>query len=133
MSESSGRAILVERSTDGGTTYSTIASVRSKTFTFNDEKIDITTDDSNAFRTLLADSANKSLDISASGVLKDATIFAEIVGSGGLQDLRLTINDLGTVTGSFAISSFGITGEYQDAATFESEFQSSGTYTYTAP
>ena len=52
MAEAIGRDLLVQRSTDGGTTYATIASIRSKSISVNNEPVDITTADDRDWETL---------------------------------------------------------------------------------
>lgn len=133
--EASGRDLLIQRSTDGGTTYNTIASVRTKSVAINNEPIDITTDDSDAWRTLLAEPGNRSIDLSVSGIWTDDDLLAQIsaaTASVALQDLQIVYPDTSTHEGDFMINTFNVTGEYNGAATFEASFQSSGSVTYTA-
>lgn len=133
--EASGRDLLIQRSTDGGTTYNTIASVRTKSVAINNEPIDITTDDSDAWRTLLAEPGNRSIDLSVAGIWTDDDLLAQIsaaTASVALQDLQIVYPDTSTHEGDFMINTFNVTGEYNGAATFEASFQSSGSVTYTA-
>lgn len=128
MAEAAGRKLIIKRSTDGGITYNAIASVRSKSVTINAEPIDVSSDDSQADRTLLAEPGSKSLDISVSGVMKDDTLLAEIMASASsmaLQDIQIDYNGEFTLTGDFFLNSFTLSGEYQDAALFEASLQSS--------
>lgn len=135
MAAESGRKLLIKRSTDGGTTYNTIACLRTKSFTIANEAIDITDDCSGAWRELLAEPGNRTIDISASGLSKDDTITALVVtdtASVVLEDIQIELPSGATIDGSFFITSYAQTGEYQDAVTFDLEMQSSGAPTFTA-
>lgn len=125
----SGRKFLIKK----GSTV--LASVRSKTVSVNGEAIDVTTDDSNAFRTLLADAASRSLDMTVEGLTDDDTLRAAIMGSGSLllSDISVQYPDGATVTGDFFMSSLEETGQHTDAMGFSASFQSSGQWTYTGP
>lgn len=134
MAAAAGRKMLLEYSTDGGTTYTTLASVREKSVNKANEAIDITTDDSNAYRTLLAEPGMRTVDISVSGVTDDDYLMTQIsAGTASLtfEDIRVTYPDGGTDEGTFFLSSLSRTGSYQDAVTFEAELQSSGEITFT--
>ena len=135
MAEAPGRKLLLQRSTDGGTNYATVASIRTKSFTIANEPIDITTDDSDAWRTLLSEPGNRTLDMSGSGVAKDDVLLAASLGSTSgvvLQNYQMVLPSGAKITGDFAMTSFGETGEYQDAVTFDLELQSSGEPIFTA-
>ena len=51
-----------------------VAGARTKSVTFNNEPIDVTTDDASGFRTLLEEPGQKSLDVSVEGLLFDEEI-----------------------------------------------------------
>lgn len=129
MAQTAGRNLIIKRSTDGGTTYNAIASVRSKSVTINNEPIDVTTDDSDAWRTLLAEPGSRSIDITVSGVTDDDTLMTAIMAgtsSVALHDIQVDYNGAFTLTGDFYLNSLTYTGEYTDAVTFEASLQSSG-------
>lgn len=129
MAQTAGRNLVIKRSTDGGTTYNAIASVRSKSITINNEPIDVTTDDSSAWRTLLAEPGSRSIDISVSGITDDSALMTEIMAgttSVALQKIQVDYDGEFTLTGDFYLNSLAYTGEYQDAVTFEASLQSSG-------
>ncbi len=135
MAANSGRNLKLQRSTDGGTTYTTVAGIRTKSFTIGNEPIDVTTDDSNAWRTLLAEPGNRTVDVSGSGVSEDNTFLALALASTGsvvLEDMQLLMPNGDTIEMSMFVNSYAETGEYQDAVTFEISFQSSGEPTFTA-
>ena len=135
MAVAPGRDLLIERSTDGGTTYVKIASVREKSVAKTNEPIDVTTDDSLAHRTLLAEPAMRTVDVSVSGVTDDDILMAAISASTAslvLEDIRVTYPDGATDEGTFFLNSLTRTGSYQDAVTFEAQLLSSGEVVYTA-
>ena len=128
-----GRDLKIQLSADGGTTYTTIASVRSKGFAGAAEAVDVTTDDANGWRTLLANPATRSVDLSVSGVTEDNDLKAAFfAGSYALQDAQLLYANGDKVTGSFFLSSLSDNGEHTGSVTFEASLQSSGPVTFTA-
>lgn len=135
MAAAAGRKMLLEYSTDGGTTYVTLASVREKSITKTNEPIDVTTDDSNAHRTLLPEPATRSIDISVSGITDDDYLITQISAATDslvFEDIRITYPDGGTDEGTFFLNSLTRTGSYQDAVTFDAQLLSSGEPTFTA-
>lgn len=127
MAASSGRELLIKK----GATV--LAGVRTKTVTINGEPIDVTTDDDSGFRTLLADPATRSIDLSVEGITKNDTLRAIIAGGGSqmLTDITVEYPDGAVIAGNFYLVSVEESGEYQDAVTFTASLQSSGAYTYT--
>ena len=131
MAEIAGRKLLIQRDIIGVPT--TIASVRSKSVSISNEPIDITTDDSDGWRTLLAEPGNRTVDISVSGVMVDDELRALILAATDsvvLESISIVYPDGGSIEGSFYLNSYSETGEYQDAVTFEASLQSSGPITY---
>lgn len=55
----------------------TLVGVRSKTVSMTNDMVDVTTDDDNGWRTLLADPGLKSVEVTASGVTSDEVLIAE--------------------------------------------------------
>ena len=135
MAAGSGRNLKLQRSIDGGLTYVTVAGIRTKSFTIGMEPIDVTTDDSNAWRTLLAEPGNRTIDCSGSGVSEDDSFLALVLASTAsvvLEDMQLLLPSGAKIALSMAITSYAATGEYQGAETFEISFQSSGVPEFTA-
>jgi TP901-1 family phage major tail protein len=107
---------------------------RSKSITLNNEGIDITSDDDNGFRTFLAaDPAERSLDMSVEGILKDSALIA-LAATGGMliDDYELNIPGIGKFTGSFYFGSIELGAPYNEAVTFSATVQSSGVFDFTA-
>lgn len=124
-----GRGLVVKQG------VTAIAGVRTKTVTINSEPVDITSDDSSGFRTMLDDVGQQSIDLSVEGVTENSTIRAAMLGGGSqlLTDITVAWPDGGTVAGDFYMNSYVETGTYNDAVTFTASLQSSGTWTYTPP
>jgi TP901-1 family phage major tail protein len=111
-----------------------VAGLRTKGLSFNSEPVDVTTDDDNGYRTLLAEAGQVSLDISFDGIEKDAVLRDLYLAGGTTQqytDFDLAWPDGSTLTGNFNITAYEETGTYNDAITFTCSLQSSGTWTYT--
>jgi TP901-1 family phage major tail protein len=129
MSALAGRNITIAQDSGNGPT--TVAGARAKTITFGAEPIDITSDDDSGFRTLLlTDVAQRQLDISLEGVLKDAEIIAAAQSGGGIVSGTYTVNipGIGAITGVFAFSDVELGAPYNDAVTFSCTMRSSGEF-----
>jgi len=113
-----------------------VAALRTKTMTLANEVVDITSDDDAGFRTLIADPATKTLDISFEGVAKDVPSLNSLInkvtsGTNILESVSLLFPQIGTIAGNFAVTSFEVGAPYNEAATFSCSLQSAGTYTWT--
>lgn len=111
-----------------GTVY---AGVTSKTATFNSESVDITNDDDSGWRTLLDEAGVKSMDLSVEGVVKDESLFNEIISGNSLTGYELDIETVGVFASDFRFTSVEIVGATADAVRFTASLQSSGAVTYT--
>lgn len=112
-----------------------IAGVRTKSLSINREAIDITSDDDEGFRTLLAEAGQVALDISFDGITKDATLRAAIMTATDIELANLGIEypDGGAISGTFMLTSLEESGTYNDAVQFSGTLQSSGEWTYAPP
>lgn len=109
-----------------------IAGVREKSVTCNGEPVDVTADDSSNWRELLTDeSAQDQVDISISGVTKDAKLKEDWFNGNRSQAFSIVYPDGGELAGTGYLMSYADTGPYNDATTFEAEIQSTGPVTYT--
>lgn len=132
MAAAAGRALLIAY--DPGTGAVDILGQTTGSITVNRESIDITSKEDDGIRTLLADLGTFAVDISMEGVLKDGVL----AGLGfdaaptALYDFEVTIAALGTLTGTWFLGNFEITGEDgANAITFSTSLMSSGDVTYT--
>jgi len=123
-----GRDFLIKKAS------TVLASVRAKTVTINGEPIDITTDNSAGYRTLLGEAATRSIDMSVEGLTDDDTLRAIILGAGGsllLTDVTVDYPDGASLGGDFFLNSMEESGQHTDAVGFSASLQSSGTWSYT--
>jgi predicted secreted protein len=111
-----------------------IAGLRTKGLSFNSEPVDVTTDEDDGFRCLLAEAGQASSDISFDGIEKDAVLRDLYLAGGTMQqytDFIFTWPDGATLAGTFNITAYEQSGTYNDAITFSGSMQSSGEWTYT--
>lgn len=126
MAAAKGRDLLVKKG------ITVLAGVRTKGISINGEPIDITSDDDDGYRTMLADAGTYSVDLSVEGITKDDTLVAIIMAGGSLMLTDITIDypNGKTLSGNFFLNSVEETGTYNEAVTFSASLQSSGTFTY---
>lgn len=126
MAAAKGRELLVKK----GSTV--LAGVRTKGVSINGEPIDITSDDDDGYRTLLADAGTYSIDLSVEGITKDDTLKSVIMAGGSLllTDITVEYPNGKTLSGDFFLNSLEETGTYNEAVTFSASLQSSGTWSY---
>lgn len=110
----------------------TVAAVRTRSMTLGNEVVDITSDDDNGFRTMLAEPGNKTLDLTVEGVFKDATMLTVAMSTSDILDtFSILFPTIGTIAGDFVVTSFEAGAAYNEAGTFSCSLQSSGTFTFT--
>lgn len=116
----SGRSLRISR--DG----TTIVGARTDNFTINAEPIDITDKDDGGWRVMLADAGSRTVSADVEGVLKDATLIAEAVGTSTLllKECVITVTGIGTLTGDFMLTSLQLGAEQADAVTFTATMES---------
>ncbi len=115
----------------------TIAQCQSKSIKVNNEVIDVTNDDSDAFRVLMGLPSLRSLDISLEGLADRGTLrdlglddLAGISTSRMLTDITIVSGEF-SISGNFMMTSYEESGSYDDAVKFSCELQSSGAWNYT--
>lgn len=109
-----------------------IAGVRTKSATVANTTMDATNDDDAGIRKLLSEAGEQAVSISVSGVVVDRVLLQAALGSTIVDDVVFTYGNGNKISGSFAITSYADTGEYQGVATFEATFESAGAVTYAA-
>lgn len=129
-----GSAIVLKKGTSSGGTQ--IAAGRTVSLAINSEIVDVTTvDNTNRWRQLLAATGVKTMSITFAGVLKDVATHNQMVLDVIAQTLDaygLVVSTLGTFDGSFQISQFESSGEYNGEAQFTVTLESGGDITYAA-
>jgi predicted secreted protein len=111
----------------------TIEGVRSKGLAIAGEAIDLTSDDDDGWRKLDTIAGENSVTLSISGVTKDRRLIADWFNGDRTKEIEFVFaKSGGTITGDFFLSSLTETGEYNGAATFDAELQSTGQPAYVA-
>ena len=112
-----------------------VIGARTKSMSFNNEAVDITSDDDSGFQTFLAtDPAQRGISMSIAGILKDDTLIAlaSEQGSNLISEYTLDIDGIGVITGDFHIGNLSIEAPYNDGVTFTADVNSSGPFDYVA-
>ena len=108
-----------------------LAGVQEKSLSINGEAIDVSSDDSDGWRDLLAEPGQRSVDLSVSGISKDALFRTKAFAADRTLPLEIEYADGSIISGTFYLASYKETGPYKDAMTFEAELQSTAVVTYT--
>lgn len=110
-----------------------IAGVRSKGIAQSGEAIDISSDSSSGWRELLTLAGENQVTLTISGVVRDRRLIEDFYAGNRTKAIAFTFaSSGGTLAGNFMLTSLTETGEYNGAATFDAELQSTGAVTYTA-
>lgn len=126
MSGASGRALQIKWDSV------TLVGVRTKGWTATADLVDVTTDDDNGWRTLLATPGLRSVEVTVGGVSSDQVLINEFFNGTGETLTGELPTTTGTISGTFYLSSFEQTGEHDGAVEFSATFMSSGVVAYTA-
>ena len=110
----------------------TLVGVRTKGWTATADLVDVTTDDDNGWRTLLATPGLKSVEVTVGGISSDQVLINEFFNGTGETLTGELPTTTGTISGTFYLSSFEQTGEHDGAVEFSATFMSSGAVAYTA-
>ena len=110
----------------------TLVGVRTKGWTATADLVDVTTDDDNGWRTLLATPGLRSVEVTVGGVSSDQVLINEFFNGTGETLTGELPTTTGTISGTFYLSSFEQTGEHDGAVEFSATFMSSGVVAYTA-
>lgn len=129
MSAAVGRAITLTWGSDSPP--EAIAGVKEKSMTFNNEPIDISSDDDAGWRALLSTPGQKQVELKVSGVTKDRKLLADWFANALTQAVILTYEDGATITGSFFLSEYSDKGNFKDATAFDATLMSTGAIVYT--
>lgn len=125
--------VLYIEDTDGGGTYSAIASIQSKTLSINREPVEVGTHGDDQWRVLLAGAGQRSADISFDGVMDDSadkTTLRQLCTDGTQRRFRLTDGASRTVTAYFQVATFEWSGNHVEHMAFSCSLQSSAAVTF---
>lgn len=122
-------------------TYVAVGGLRNVSSRWNNQPIDITHADSANMQTLLGGGGTSSLEISADGLFVDDVAYDTIEATARARTLKGYRLQIPVAAGgatfhkleaSFMVSSFEVSGRYDDAVAFSITLASSGAVTYTA-
>lgn len=128
MAGANGRALTIDWDSV------TLVGVRTRGYSITNDYVDVTTDDDDGWRTLLADPGLRSMEVTVGGISSDQVLIAEIMKA-SITGEPLTVQlptTTGTLAGDFLLSSFEQNGEHDGAVEFSATFMSNGEVTYTA-
>lgn len=110
-----------------------IAACQSKTISIKKDGIDITTDDDNAWRTLLdGDPGSRSVEIKCEGITKSSTLMSQILDNDDLVNITVDMPGLGNYEGDFLMTGLELGAPHDGAVKFSASFMSSGAFTATS-
>jgi len=132
MTNYAGRAFVLKNGTWSGGVN--VGDCKSHSLKLNNELVDITNKSSAGYRTLLAGAGTQSISISLNGVMTTDAGFETLQGyamASSINAHAMQWADGDTLEGSFQVSNFEITGEFNGAQTFTCTLESSGSWTFT--
>ena len=134
MGAQKGKDLLVKMF--DGTSYATVAGLRSRKIAFNAELVDVTHAESvDRWRELLAGAGVKRASISGRGLFKDAAsdaLVRQAFFDGAIKNCQVIVPDFGTIQGAFQISGLEFSGEHNGEVTFDISLESAGALTFAA-
>jgi len=134
MSAQKGKDLLVKIA--DGSSFTTIAGLRSRRISFNAETVDVTHAESvDRWRELLEGAGIKRASIAGRGLFKDESSDAltrQTFFDGAVKTYQIVIPDFGTVQGAFQITTLEFAGEHNGEVTYELSLESAGALSFTA-
>jgi TP901-1 family phage major tail protein len=134
MTAQKGKDLLVKM--HDGSTYVTVAGLRSRRIAFNAETVDVThAESAGRWRELLDGAGIKRAGVSGRGLFKDAAtdaLMRQTFFDGAVKTCQILIPDFGFVQGSFQITSLEFAGEHDGEVTYDMALESAGELTFAA-
>ena len=138
MAAQKGKLVLLKADTGTGGSpqvYTTIAGLRTNTWTVNGEEVDVTTKDDDGWQQRLSGAGVRSITISATGVFQDSAVEETVRGWAFDQTInwyQLTFENGDSLEVQFQISNYERGGDHDNAETFTMTLNSHGTPNYVA-
>ncbi len=134
MGAQKGKDLLLKMS--DGSSFVTVAGLRSRRIAFNAEIVDVTDAEStDRWRELLAGAGVRRASLSGRGLFKDAAsdaLVRQAFFDGVINTCQVVVPDFGTIEGPFQIASLEFAGEHNGEVTFDLALESAGALTFTA-
>lgn len=109
-----------------------IDGVREKSLTLNGEQANVSSDEDDGVRHLLAEDDEFSVDFELSGVTKSRVLRAAKLNGAIQETLVITYPNGDVITGTFNLGAYSEGQPYNDATTFSATLHSTGDVTFTA-
>jgi TP901-1 family phage major tail protein len=134
MAAQKGKDLLVK--IHDGTSYVTVAGLRSRRIAFNAETVDVThAESAGRWRELLEGAGVKRASVAGRGLFKDEAsdaLIRQAFFDGAVKDCQIVIPDFGAITGAFQIVALEFAGEHNGEVTTELSLESAGALTFAA-
>lgn len=136
MSAQCGSAMIISLKDEGGT-YRVVGGLRTKSISINAEGVDITNSDSaGRWRQYLDGCGIRSASMSGDGPFNSTDLGQgagiEAVMSNEIREGKILIPDFGVFEGFWKITQLELSGDHDDAVTFNQTYESAGEITFTA-
>lgn len=137
MAAQKGKLVLLKADLAGGSpqAYTTIAGLRTTTWTVNGEDVDVTTKDDDGWQQRLAGAGVRSIAVSATGIFQDSAAEETVRQWAFDQSInwyQLTFENGDRLEGRFQISTYQRTGDHDGAETYALTLASHGAPSYVA-
>lgn len=137
MAAQKGKLVLLKADTAGGSpqVYTTIAGLRTNTWTVNGEDVDVTTKDNDGWQQRLSGAGVRSISISATGVFQDSVVEETVRQWSFDQTInwyQITFENGDRLECQFQISNYERSGGHDSAETYSLTLTSHGTPQYVA-
>jgi len=130
-----GKLVLLKADMAGGSpqVFTTVAGLRTTTWSVNGEDVDVTTKDDNGWQQRLSGAGVRSISVSATGIFQD-TVAEETVRQWAFAQtinwFQLTFENGDRLESQFQISNYERTGDHDGAETYSLSLNSHGTPNY---
>lgn len=132
MTAQKGRDLLLK--VQSGADFQTVAGLRATTLSFNAESVDATSQESGAWRELLAGAGLRSASLRGQGIFKDAASDAtvrQLFFDGVIVPWRVILPDFGVIEGPFQVTALDYGARHDAEVTFELALASAGPLSFT--
>lgn len=110
-----------------------IEGVQQKGIALSGTPVDVTSDDNDGWRSVLAEPGQNEVTLSLSGVTKSQVLKEDWFAGERTKAVAITYPDGGQIAGQFYLSTYTDNGPFAAGTTFDCELMSTGVVTYTPP
>jgi predicted secreted protein len=109
-----------------------IEGIREKSLTLNGEQANVSSDEDDGVRHLLAEDDEFSIDFELSGVTKSSVLRVAKINGNIQEEVTITYPNGDEIKGTFNLGAYTEGQPYNDATTFSATLHSTGDVTFTA-